>query len=30
MAQELGRDENWQIEQVQEFAELAKGYLAKV
>jgi glycerol-3-phosphate dehydrogenase len=30
MAKELGRDENWQIEQVQEFAELAKGYLAKV
>jgi hypothetical protein len=26
----LGRDENWQIEPVQEFAELAKGYLAKV
>lgn len=30
MAKELGRDENWQIEQVQEFAELAKGYSAKV
>ncbi len=30
MAKELGRDENWQIEQVQEFSELAKGYLAKV
>lgn len=30
MAKELGRDENWQIDQVQEFAELAKGYLAKV
>jgi glycerol-3-phosphate dehydrogenase len=30
MAKELGRDENWQIEQIQEFAELAKGYLAKV
>ncbi|MEN8116540.1 MAG: glycerol-3-phosphate dehydrogenase/oxidase [Bacteroidota bacterium] len=26
MAQELGKDENWQKEQIKEFTELAKGY----
>ena len=28
LARELGRDERWQVEQVEEFSELAAGYLA--
>ena len=29
MAQELGRDERWQEDQVEEFTRLAEGYLLK-
>ena len=30
MAAEMGKDEVWEKDQIQEFAELAKGYIAKV
>ena len=30
MAEEMGKDDVWEKDQVQEFAELAKGYIAKV